>query len=113
MQSAAPVLGLPMLSIQLWVEGIENSPTEMDFGSAGERASNVCLQLRKPVIFWAASKAVLREANRLREGIQSPCSHETPPRVLHSALGSLAREGHGEIPESGHRNNQRAEAPLL
>lgn len=54
----APMLGQLMLSIQVWVEGIKSSPAKMDFGSAGEGASNVCLQLRKPGIPWATSKAV-------------------------------------------------------
>lgn len=54
----APVLKQPMLSIQLGVEGIENRPAEMDFGSAGGWASHVCFQLSKPVLPWAAPKAV-------------------------------------------------------
>jgi len=43
-------------------------------------------------------------------------SGETPPAVLRPALELLAQEGHGTIgagPEEGHKDDPRAEAPLL
>jgi len=43
-------------------------------------------------------------------------SGETPPRVLHPALKSPAREGHGAVgvgPEDGHKDDLRAGEPLL
>jgi len=44
------------------------------------------------------------------------CSGETPPGVLRLALEPSAQERHGPVgagPEEGHRNDQRAGAPLL
>lgn len=44
------------------------------------------------------------------------CSHETPPGVLHSALGHPEQEGHGPITMStdkGLKDDQGAGAPLL
>ena len=43
-------------------------------------------------------------------------SGETSPGVLRPALELLAQEGHGTIgagPEEGHKDDPRAEAPLL
>ena len=44
------------------------------------------------------------------------CSGETSPRVQHPALGPSAQEGQGSIkvgPEKGHKDDQKAETPLL
>lgn len=56
-----------------------------------------------------------RVASRSRE-IILPLSHETASGVLHSAVGSPAQEGHGlveDCPEEGHKDDQRAGAPIL
>lgn len=56
-------------------------------------AGNMCLQLRKPVGPWAASKLCVWQV----EGGDSPpllCSHETPPGVLLSTPELSAQERH-------------------
>lgn len=57
-QGAAPGLGQPLISTQA---GMESSPAKEDVGVWWVRgwrgASNVQLQPRKPIVFWAASKA--------------------------------------------------------
>ena len=55
-------------------------------------------------------------ASRSRDVILPFCSGETPPGVLHPALGPSAQEGHGTAVaglEEGHKNDLRAGAPLL
>lgn len=45
-----------------------------------------------------------------------PGSGETPPGVLHLVLGSSAQERYGPVrghPEEGHKDNLKAEIPLL
>jgi len=55
-------------------------------------------------------------ASRSREGILPFCSGETLSGVLCPALEPSAQERHGPVgagPEEGHKNDQRAGAPLL
>ncbi|KAJ7401879.1 rna-directed dna polymerase from mobile element jockey-like [Pitangus sulphuratus] len=55
-------------------------------------------------------------ASRSSEVILPLCSGETPPRLLHLALGSSTQEGHWPVrvsPEEGHQDDQRDGAPLL
>ena len=78
-------------------------------------ATNVCSQLRRPTISWAASKKRGQQVNR---GDSAPLLHsgETPPGVLHPALEPSAQERHGLVgagPEEGHKNGQRDGAHLL
>lgn len=55
-------------------------------------------------------------ANRLRKVVLPQYSGETPPGVLHLVLGSSAQERYGPVrghPEEGHKDNPKAEIPLL
>ena len=57
-------------------------------------------------------------ASKVREEIVHPLlySYETPPELLHLALGSPAQVKCGAVglgPEEGHKDDQRAGAPLL
>ena len=93
----------PKHKYQLGGEWIESSFEEKDLECWWMRsstcASNVSLQPRKPTVFWAASKKFGPKVER-GHSLTQLCSWETPPGLLHSALGPQTQEGHGRIRRS-------------
>ncbi|TRZ26458.1 hypothetical protein HGM15179_000615 [Zosterops borbonicus] len=106
--------GSPSHEHRLGEEVTESSPAEKGLGVPVDEKLDMSQQCA-----LAAQKAhgLIKSsiASRSRERILSLYPHETPPGVLHPALGSSAPEEHGLVgagPKEDHRDGQRAEAPL-
>ncbi|GAB0178846.1 hypothetical protein GRJ2_000349900 [Grus japonensis] len=104
----------PKYNYRLGGEWIESSPEEKDLGLLVDKKLNMSQQCA-----LAAQKDKLhqKQCDQPVEGGDSPPllrSSETPPGVLHPALGSLVQERLiGMSPKEGHKDDQRAGAPLL
>ncbi|PKU46594.1 rna-directed dna polymerase from mobile element jockey- hypothetical protein [Limosa lapponica baueri] len=108
--------GNPKLNVRLGGEWIENSPEEKDFRVLVDQKLSISQQcvlaVQKANCILVCTKRSV--ASRSRDMILPLC--ETPRGVQHPALGSPTSEGHGSVgagPEEGHKDDQRAEAPLL
>lgn len=109
--------GDPRHKTSLGSEWIESSPEEKEMGVLVVKMlemtlfSNVNLQPTKP----NASKSVWAAAGG-EDSAPLLCSPDTPPAMLHPALGPTTSEGcepGGVSPKEDCKNNQRIRAPVL
>ncbi|GAB0205830.1 mitochondrial enolase superfamily member 1 [Grus japonensis] len=110
----------PKHDYRLGEEWIESSPEEKDLGvlihekAQHELAMCACIPESQP----CPGLHQKRCDQQVKGGDPAPLLHsgETPPGVLHPALGAPVQERHGAVgvsPEEGHKADQRAGAPLL
>ncbi|GAB0204467.1 cAMP-dependent protein kinase inhibitor alpha [Grus japonensis] len=95
---------------------IESSPEEKDLGVEAQHEPAVCAC--SPESQPCPGLHQKQCDQQVEGGDPAPLLHscETPPGVLHPALGAPVQERHGAVgvsPEEGHRADQRAGAPLL
>jgi len=112
--------GKPQNQYRLGDEATESSPAEKDLGILVDEKLDMNYQCVLAAQKGNRILGCIRSSvgSRAREGIQSLCSPLVRPHlgVLRPALEPSAQERHGPVgagPEEGHKNGQRAGAPLL
>ncbi|GAB0192529.1 cAMP-dependent protein kinase inhibitor alpha [Grus japonensis] len=106
----------PKHDYRLGKEWIESSPEEKDLGVLIDEKLAVCACSPESQLCPGLHQE--RCDQQVEGGDPAPLLHsgETPPGVLHPALGAPVQERHGAVgasPEEGHKADQRAGAPLL
>ena len=110
----------PWYRYQLEDEGIGSSPAEKDLGVLMDEklhTSRQCALTAQEAKLYPGLHEKKR-GQQVEGGGSAPllCSHETPHGVLCPAPESAAQQRHGPVavvPEEGHKDDEKAGAPLL
>ncbi|GAB0190139.1 hypothetical protein GRJ2_001479200 [Grus japonensis] len=110
--------GSPKHKYRLGGEWVESSPEEKDLGVLAEAQHEPAMRACSPESPSYPGLHQKKCDQQVKGGESAPqiLSCETPPGVLHPAVGAPVQERHGAVgasPEEGHEADQRAGAPLL